>query len=203
MFVPPGDHVYVFPHRNVRRQGLRHLRSLSSTVAKRRFASDPSANRCRCCEFGNISEASDFSVCELGGPVMKCRPIPTGSNQYSTRERPNRGGVQIFDPPNTIHASSREANKHKTKKKADLGGASMRVLVPSLFAATALGFAGCAQTPEDRLAPRWSTVRLCDGNACSEQSTHSDSAARLKRSRSNFAAEICCLFSTLVPITRG
>lgn len=44
----------------------------------------------------------------------------------------------------------------------------MRVLVPLLLA-TALGFAGCAQTPEEQLAPRSSTVRLCDGNACTEQ----------------------------------
>ncbi|MFJ4292151.1 tetratricopeptide repeat protein [Cupriavidus sp. NPDC089707] len=45
----------------------------------------------------------------------------------------------------------------------------MRLLVPSLFV-TALGLAGCAaQTPEDQLAPRSQTVRLCNGHACTEQ----------------------------------
>ncbi|WP_238265935.1 tetratricopeptide repeat protein [Cupriavidus pauculus] len=44
----------------------------------------------------------------------------------------------------------------------------MRVFA-SLLLTTFFGLAGCAQTPADQLAPRSQTVRLCNGNACTEQ----------------------------------
>ncbi|WP_066738664.1 tetratricopeptide repeat protein [Cupriavidus sp. D384] len=43
----------------------------------------------------------------------------------------------------------------------------MRVFVPLVFTAV-LGLAACAQAPESQLS-RSPTVRLCNGNACSEQ----------------------------------
>ena len=44
----------------------------------------------------------------------------------------------------------------------------MRFVLPSLSLA-ALALAGCAaQTPQEQLAPSSPTVRLCEGNNCSE-----------------------------------
>ena len=47
-------------------------------------------------------------------------------------------------------------------------GVSMHILV-RCGAVAVLGLAGCAQTPEGQLTPRSQTVRLCNGNTCTEQ----------------------------------